>query len=124
MTSTIELRNLIKDILADEGYEVYADEATVPAKYPYVVFELSRSSAEIYPFVGYVEVNVWDKYNTYSRVDSIMDIVEEKLRNQYFGNDKVGFRTFDGDRSHIVDTDKAIKRTREKFMIRYSLKGE
>lgn len=124
MTNTIELRNLIKEVLGDSQYEIFADQAEESAKYPYVVFEISRSSAEIYPFVGYIEVNVWDKYNTYSRADSIMDIVESKLRNQYFENDKVGFRAFDGDRGHLIDTDKSIKRTREKFMIRFFKKGE
>lgn len=124
MTHTLELRDLIKTALSDSSYSVYEDEAPQSAKYPYVVFEVSRGSAEVYPFVGFLEVNVWDNYKTYSRVDSIMDLIESKLRNQYFKNDSVGFRCFDGDRSHIADTDKSIKRTKEKFMIRISLRGE
>lgn len=124
MTHTLELRDLIKSALSDSSYSVYADEAPQNAKYPYVVFEVSKSSAEVFPFVGYLDVNVWDNYKTYSRVDSIMDLIESKLRNEYFQNNAVGFRCFDGDRSHIVDTDKAIKRTKEKFMIRISLRGE
>lgn len=124
MTGTLEIRDLIKSVLADTSYEVYADEAPERANYPYIVFELSKSSAEAYPFVGYLEINAWDKYKTYSRVDTVMDIVEQKMRNQFFANNDVSFRCFDGERSHMQDTDKAIKRTREKFMIRYSLKGE
>ena len=122
-TMTIELRNLIKTTLSDSSYGVYADEAPEGATYPYIVFKISKGSAVDYPFVGYLEVNAWDKYKTYSRVDTVMDKVEEKLRFEYFENTYVGFRCFDGERNHIEDTDKAIKRTREKFMIRYSTKG-
>lgn len=123
---TVELRNLIKATLSEIGnaFGVYSDEAPEGATYPYVVCEVSRGSADEFPYAGYLEVNAWDRYKTYSRVDDIMDQVEEKLRFQYFDNDMVGFRCFDGERSHIDDTDSAIKRTREKFMIRYSVKGE
>ena len=122
---TVNLRNLIKSVLNDAGdFEVYADEAPKTASYPYVVFEVSRNSAEDFPFVGYLEVNAWDKYKTYSRVDDVVDQIERKLRFQYYDGSNVAFRCFNGDREHLPDTDESIKRTREKFMIRYSVKGE
>lgn len=124
MQPTLELKNLIKEVLADNEYSVFTDEAPKDANYPYIVLEVTKGSSESYPFVGILEINAWDKHRTYSRVESIMDIVENKLRNQFFENDSVNFRTFDGDRQPLIDEDKSIKRVREKFMIRYAIKGE
>lgn len=124
MTTTLELRDLIKSALVNVGCPVYEYEADNKDEYPYAVFEISTSSADDFPKSGYLEINVWDRHRTYSTVDTYMDKIEGKLKNQYFSNEKVAFRCFDGDRSHILDEDKAIKRTREKFMIRYNAKGE
>lgn len=124
MTTTLELRDLIKTALVDVGCPVYEYEADNEDNYPYAVFELNTNSADIYPRVGFLEVNVWDRHKTYSTVDTYMDNIESKLKGAYFENSKVAFRCFEGDRSHILDPDKGIKRTREKFMIRYNTKGE
>lgn len=124
MQPTLELKKLIKEVLADENYSVFTDEAPKDADYPYIVVEMTKGSSESYPFVGILEVNVWDRHRTNSRAESIMDIVESKLRNEFFENDSVNFRAFDGDRQPLIDEDKSIKRVREKFMIRYAIKGE
>lgn len=124
MTTTLNLRDLIKSALVNVGCPVYEYEAEDSNNYPYAVFEITTNSASEYPRVGYLEINVWDKHRTYSTVDTYLDNIESKLKNAYFSNDNVAFRCFEGDRNHILDEDKSIKRTREKFMIRYNTKGE
>lgn len=125
MSRTLYLRDLIKESITDTNYQVYQDEAPEGASYPYVVFEVSATTEDDFPKSGILEINAWDRHNTFSRVDNVMDIIEGKLRHQFFKNQYVAFRTFDGTRSHIPDEDKAIKRTREKFIIRFnSMEGE
>lgn len=124
MTTTLELRDLITTALVGVGCPVYEYEAESEDNYPYAVFEINTNSAEEFPRVGYLEINVWDRHRTYSTVDTYMDNIESKLKDAYFESSKVAFRCFAGDRNHILDEDKAIKRTREKFMIRYNAKGE
>lgn len=125
MSKTLYLRDLIKATLTDSNYQIYENEAPEGATYPYVVFEISTNGEQEYPTNGILEINAWDRHNTYSRVDNIVDIIESKLKHQFFKNEYVAFRTFDGVRNHIPDEDKAIKRTREKLIIRYnSMEGE
>lgn len=124
MTLTLELRDLIKEALAGIGCPAYENEVDENKPYPYAVFEVNTNSATDFPRVGFLEVNVWDRHRTYSTVDTLMDEIESKLKDSYFDNDKVAFRCFAGDRNHVLDEDKSIKRTREKFMIRYNAKGE
>lgn len=123
MSKTLYLRDIIKSTLQDVA-TVYENEAPEGASYPYVVFEVSGTAAEEYPCTGFVEINAWDRHPTFSRVDYIMDNIEKKLRHQFFKNDKIAFRTFEGDRGHVLDEDKMIKRTREKFLIRFNTRGE
>ena len=118
MNSSLELRDLIKESISATGYSVYSNEAPENATYPYVVCEVTQSTADDIK-VGILEVNVWDLYHTFSRVDSILDDVEEKLKEHFYKNTGASFRCFLGDRQHVPDEDKSIKRVREKFMIRF-----
>lgn len=124
-TTTLYLRDLIKSTLnTGASVEYYPDEAPEGASYPYGVFEVTDSNAEDFPRVGFLEVNIWDYYSTWSRVDSILDKLEITLYNQYFNDEHVAFRCFKGERQHVSDEDKNVKRVREKFLIRYNKKGE
>lgn len=123
MTHTLELRDIIAENISGD-YQLFPNDAPPEAVYPYAVFEVSSLTGDESVISGYLEVNVWDRYNTYSRVDTILDKIEAKLKNKFFSNEKIAFRCFYGDRNHIIDEDKEIKRTREKFLIRYSIKEE
>lgn len=99
--------------LADDIMEItgaYKDFPHKDAAYPYAVFELDRidsDSGDTYA----LEINVWDCYKSYNRVDSIAHALEHKLKG-YVGNNP--YRTFiihKGTMKHILDEDKAIKRT-------------
>lgn len=124
MTEALYLRDLIAESIQDEGFQVYPNEAPAGAVYPYAVFEVSTLTGDELPKGGILEVNAWDRYATHSRADAVLDAIEEKLKNNYFKSDAVAFRCFNGDRAHIPDEDKEIKRSRERFTIRYNKRGE
>ncbi len=119
MTSSLELRDLIKASISGTGYSVYAYQAPENASYPYVVFDVTQTTADDVK-VGILEVNVWDLWQTHSRADSLLDDIESKLRDSFYKSQGAQFRCFLGDRQHVPDEDKAIKRVREKFMIRFN----
>lgn len=126
MTEVLYLRDLIVESIQATGDEfaIYANEAPEEAEYPYAVFEISTMTGDEIPKAGYLEFNVWDRYPTFSRVDAITDTIEQRLKNRYFKSDAVAFRCFNGDRGHVPDEDKEMKRTRERFIIRYNTRGE
>lgn len=100
--------------LADDIKEItgaYKDFAHKDAAYPYAVFELDKTgydSGDTY----ILEINVWDSHKTYNRVDSIALALEKKLHGYVGNNQYRSFTVYKGSMKHILDEDKAIKRTR------------
>lgn len=122
MTTSLYLRDLIAQTLG-EVCQVYPNEAPELAEYPYAVFNVQTLTGDEIPKAGYLEVNVWDYYDTHSRAETILDKIEAKIKNNYFASDRVAFRAFYGTRQHVEDADKNIKRIQEKFIIRWNERG-
>lgn len=122
MTKTLYLRDLLLDTL--KAYNVYANEAPEDAQYPYAVIQLRPYNTDRMPQDGVLEINTWDSYKTYSRVDALMDNIEETIKDgQLFVDNEhhVSFRCFKGQRQIVEDSDKHIKRIREQFSIRFTM---
>ena len=93
----------------------FCEEAPADASYPYSVFSARRLSESDGRMNYILEINVWDQHNYYSRAESMMDELEQKLhRCNHVTNDFL-VRIFKGQRQNVPDTDKTIKRVREQF---------
>lgn len=93
----------------------FCEEAPKDAVYPYSVFSARRLSESDGRMNYVLEINVWDQHNHYSRAESVMDELEQKLhRCNHITNDYL-IRIFKGSRENVSDSDKTIKRVREQF---------
>ncbi len=96
----------------------YKDEAPEEAEYPYSVFSAKRVSEEDGIQTYSLEINVWDQHRYYSRAESEMDKLEQRLRRGNHRTDKMMIFIFMGNRQNIPDPDKSIKRIREIFTMK------
>ena len=97
------------------GIPVYKNEAPEDAVYPYVVFEARRLSATNFLENYLLEINVWDKYHTYSRVEHFIKKIEKGLDREYdLGKDGL-IICYKGNSQPVPDENKQIKRMREQF---------
>ena len=102
----------------------FYEEAPTEAAYPYCVFSARRLS-ESDGWMNYVlEVNVWDQHKYYSRAESMMDALEQKLHRCNHMTEKHFIRIFRGQRQNVADPDKSIKRVREQFEMQVYLREE
>lgn len=109
------MNKIIKSILEDAtGFDVYDRQAPDSAKYPYIVFEARRLSVVDYIENFVLEVNVWDKYRTYSRVDDIAKKIDKALDHER-NLDKGLMVFYEGIKQPVLDDNKEIKRIRSQF---------
>ena len=93
----------------------FSDDATEKAVYPYAVFSARRISESDEKQIYNLEINVWDQHTYYSRAESMMDELEEKLHRCNEMTELFLIRIFKGQRQNVTDPDKTIKRVREQF---------
>lgn len=110
---SLDLRKELETLL-EASYE----EADQDTSYPYKVFSLKRISENDGIQLYNLEVNVWDQHPYYSRAESIMDALDEKLHRCNQLSEKYFIRFFRGQRQPVPDQDKTIKRVREQFELR------
>lgn len=93
----------------------FNEEAPEDAAYPYAVFSARRISESDRKQIYSLEINVWDQNAYYSRAESMMDELEQKLNRCNQMTDLFLIRIFEGQRQNVPDPDKTIKRVREQF---------
>lgn len=93
----------------------YCETAPEDAAYPYAVFSAARLGEEDGKQSYHLEINVWDKNLFYSRAESLMDALEQKLHRCSFRRDGFLIRIFNGRRQNIPDPDRSIRRVRAQF---------
>lgn len=93
----------------------YYEEAPEDTAYPYVVFSMRRISESDGRQSYSLEINAWDQYAYYSRVENMMDALEKKLHQTNRLTEEYLIRIFKGARQNVPDQDKSIKRVREQF---------
>ena len=93
----------------------FCEEALKDTEYPYKVFSARRISETDEKQIYSLEINVWDRHRHYSRAESLMDELEQKLHRCNHLTDKYLIRIFKGLRQNVPDPDKEIKRVREQF---------
>lgn len=100
-----------------ELINAYSDTAPEDAIYPYSVFELRQISAEDDCQKYVLEVNVWDSYRTYSRVDLLANEIKKRLHKQIITNSDRCISSHLESNNHVIDEDKQIKRVRLQFSL-------
>jgi len=108
----------------EELLGAYNEEAPESADYPYSVFSTVRTGESDGLQTYNLEINVWDQHKNYSRAESTMDALEQKLHRCNYSTDKFLIRIFRGQRQNVVDPDKSIKRVREQFEMQVYLREE
>lgn len=113
MSKTNDVKNaLCNAVEGATGKPCFYERAELSTAYPYSVLEFQRLSdtegVERYT----LEVNVWDKYATYSRVNAIADALERELDKTVLNIDTAVITVHKDGRQIVDDEDKAIRRIR------------
>lgn len=125
VSKTLELRKVIIKLLKEINSNVYYENATDEAEFPYIVYEIDSINFD------YIErddviltINIWDKDRGSKTVDSLADDIEKKLK--YLNNPtQTVLPTFYAiSRTSIPDEDKSIRRRELKFQIQNYYIGE
>ena len=118
MSKTIELRKVITSILRKTNTEVYYENATDTALYPYIVYELESIN---WGTVGrddvYLIIDVWDKNDSSLNVEVITDKVEDLLNNLNAPTNLVLPTFYKESRRALQDEDKSIRHRQLRFVI-------
>ena len=118
MSYTNEIRKDIKSYLKQKCENVYYLKASDSSSFPYIVFSV-RSIGE-----GKVlELDIWDKYKDTTRIENLVEDIEEMLLDEGRGNENhcIAFDSND-DRQFIEDSDKELQRINESYELFYDKK--
>lgn len=113
------LEKFLKKILDDiVEVKIYNDEAPKTAQYPYIVLDSSNLSSNYNPRIDVdLEINIWDSYQNYSRVNNIADIIQKTLDTNSFDSENIVGTFYLNIRKNVIDENKQIKRTYMTFQI-------
>lgn len=108
-------KNIQELLKTGTEWPVYEFEAPEEASYPYIVFEARRLSASEGIDNYVLEVNAWDKHDTYARVTTVMKELEQAINREHVLNDDELLIVYKGGSQSVPDENKQIKRIREQF---------
>lgn len=119
MSRTAELQSITQAVITDAGHTAYADEAPDNATYPYVVYSINSFSYEDIRDDIILDIDIWDYYANYSRVEAMADAIEAAFEGLVVHDDAATVlpQFFRYIRTKVPDTDKKIKRINLKFEI-------
>ena len=118
ITRTNDLKKLIQTKLKTLTTNVFFEQATDNALYPHIVFDFRTIDLGDLARQDYIlEVDVWDKGTSTTRVDELADKVEDLLQAKNLPQTNILPTFYKIDRRSIIDTDKSIKHRLIKFQI-------
>lgn len=110
MSITLQLRDMLRSLLS-HLCDIYHIDAPETATYPYAVEESRKiTTTSRYNLVYAIEINVWDKYKTYSRAETIADQIESVLDGECILIDGGAVYITANIKQNVDDSDKQIKR--------------
>lgn len=125
VSKTLELRKVITKLLKEVNKNVFYENATDEAEFPYIVYEIDSIS---FDYSGrddvILTINVWDKDKESKLVESVSDEIEKKLNYLNYPTGKVLPTFYLINRISIPDEDKSIRRRELKFQIQNYYIGE
>lgn len=127
MSRTAELQHLVQSKITSlyhEGttpvaYAAYADEAPDGAAFPYVVYNINSFAFEDVRDDITLEIDIWDEYPNYSRVELMADNIEAEFTGNAVHNDTATIlpQFFRYIRTKVPDPNKKLKRVQLKVQI-------
>lgn len=125
MSKTVELRKVVTGLLKTTGREVFYENATNKAKFPYIVYEFDTVDFGNYGRDDIIlTVNVWDRGSSSITVETIADNIEKVLNNTNNPTDKVLPTFYITTRRNRRDEDESIRRRELTFSIQNYYIGE
>lgn len=117
-TKTNDLKKLImaqlKTLTSNVYYEIAADNAL----YPHIVFSFKMINlGDLWRQDYTLDVDVWDKGQNTTRIDSLCDDIEELLHMKNLPQTGILPTFYLIDRRSIIDEDKSIKHRLVRFQI-------
>ena len=117
-TKTNDLKKLImvqlKTLTSNVYYEIAADNAL----YPHIVFSFKMINlGDLWRQDYTLDVDVWDKGQNTTRIDSLCDDIEKLLHMQNLPQTGILPTFYLIDRRSIIDEDKSIKHRLVRFQI-------
>ena len=110
MDKTNALKDDLKKVI-ETVIQAYYCEADKNAAYPYAVFDFRLLSSD--SFDNYIlEIEGWDMYKSYSRIDSLFDRLENVLNGFKELNDERILKIYKSNRAHQKDENRDIKHVR------------
>ena len=80
-TKTIELRKVVTKLLKEVNKQVYYENATDEATFPYIVYNFDTVNLNNYPRDDiFLTIDVWDQGGTSTTVETLADNIEEALK--------------------------------------------
>ena len=116
------MNDSIKEILS-EIMNTHEDNAPESATYPYCVFETRLIGKDDVTSRYVLEINIWDKRDTYNRAETYSKKIDAVLDHAIcdFGSGK--WRTYTSDKRHVLDEDKRLKRIKMEYEL-IAVEGE
>jgi len=118
ITRTNDLKILLQTKLKTIATNVFFENATDDALFPHIVFNFRTIDLGDLSRQDYIlEVDVWDKGNSTTKVDELSDKVEDLLHMQNLPQSHILPTFYKIDRKSIMDEDKKIKHRLIRFQI-------
>lgn len=118
MSKTLELRKLIKDILLDLEVEVFFDDSTDKAKYPYIVYSFESTNFSNNRDDIILAIDIWDRNESTRNVEVLADGVEALFNFENKPTNKILPTFYLEGRYSLKDEDKKLKRRQIKISIK------
>lgn len=118
MSKTLELRKVIKGLLEEFVGNVYYEEASSKAQFPYIVYDFQNIGLDSFPRSDYLLiVDIWDRNQYSDNVEELADSIEKKLGIANLPNDKILPTFYVNNRRSLRDEDKTLKRRQVEFTV-------
>lgn len=125
MSKTIALRTELSKMLKTAAQNVYFEKAPELFEYPYVTYEMDEMSHDYGRTLYQLEINVVDKGDSTSAVETTADNIQTLLHKCYYLGGGIQFACYKNQRQIIREDDPKIHRRRLLFELHlHELKGE
>ena len=125
MSRTIALRTELSKMLKTMAQNVYFEKAPELFEYPYVTYEMDEMSHDYGRTLYQLEINVVDKGDSTSAVETTADDIQALLHKCYYLGGGIQFVCYQNQRQIIREEDPKIHRRRLLFELHlHELKGE
>ncbi len=117
----VNLRKKLKEILKTIHPNIYFQNASEKAQYPYIVYDLPNSFTNEDQEIFNLDVDVWDipKDGDTTALESLADTVWNTLHKYRYIDDNMQISIYRQNRMTLIDDDPRFKRRMLIFQLKY-----